>query len=49
MTVVIFHLSGFGPGSAESQAYEYGKLIVSDMVKKQVLADQTKVAPVRPI
>ena len=39
----------FDPASAQSLAHEYGKLIVSSMVKYQVLADQTKLVPLKPI
>ena len=39
----------FDPGSAESLAHEYGKLIVSNMVKNKVLEDQTKVESMRPM
>ena len=39
----------FDPGSAESLAHEYGKLILSNMVKNQVLGDQTKGASMRPM
>jgi len=39
----------FDPGSTESLAHEYGKLIVSNMTKSQVLVDQAKVASMRPM
>jgi hypothetical protein len=37
----------FDPGSAQSLAHEYGKLIINSMVKDQVLTDQAKVAPLK--
>ncbi len=39
----------FDPASTESLAHEYGKLIVNSMVKNQVLADQTKIVPLKPM
>ena len=39
----------FDPGSTQSLAHEYGKLIVNSMVKDQILVDQTKVVPLKPI
>ncbi len=39
----------FDPASTQLLAHEYGKLIVSSMVKKQVLVDQTKLVPMKPI
>ena len=39
----------FDPGSTQSLAHEYGNLIVNSMVKNQVLVDQTKVIPLKPI
>jgi len=39
----------FDPGSTESLAHEYGKLIVSNMTKSQVLVDQSKVESMRPM
>ena len=37
----------FDPGSTQSLAHEYGKLIVSSMVKNQVLVDQIKNVPLK--
>ena len=39
----------FDPGSSQSLAHEYGQLIVNSMVKNEVLADQTKTVPLRPM
>jgi len=39
----------FDPGSTQSLAHEYGKLIVNSMVKDQVLLDQTKGVPLKPM
>ena len=39
----------FDSGSAQSLAHEYGKLIVNSMVRDQVLVDQTKVVPLKPM
>jgi len=39
----------FDPGSTQSLAHEYGKLIVNSMVRDQVLADQTKVVSLKPM
>jgi hypothetical protein len=39
----------FDPASTQSLAHEYGKLIVNSMVKKQVLTDQTKIVPLKPM
>jgi hypothetical protein len=39
----------FDPASTQSLAHEYGKLIVNSMIKSQVLGNQTKVVPLKPI
>jgi len=39
----------FDPGSAQSWAHEYGRLIVNSMVKNQLLTDQTKIASLKPM
>ena len=39
----------FDPASTQSLAHEYGKLIVNSMVKNNVLVDQTKVVPLKPM
>ena len=39
----------FDPASTQSLAHEYGKLIVNSMVKNEVLADQTKIFPLKPM
>jgi hypothetical protein len=39
----------FDPGSTQSLAHEYGKLIVNSMVKDQVLVDQAKVVQLKPM
>ena len=39
----------FDPASTQSLAHEYGKLIVSSIVKDQILVDQTKVVPLKPM
>lgn len=39
----------FDPASTQSLAHEYGKLIVNSMLKNQVLSDQTKIVPSKPM